>query len=72
MEGKDSAPLPMHKTTESSDNDSFVDTDLDPAPDQNLSSELNSIEKPIGKFLVQSGTLVQWIQRRMIFWLLIN
>jgi hypothetical protein len=37
----------MHKTTESSDDDSFVDSDISPAPDQTLSSELNSIKNTV-------------------------
>jgi hypothetical protein len=56
-----SAPLSMHKTTEASADDSFVDLDLGHAPDQTLRSELNSIEKTIRKYLVQSGTPTQWI-----------
>jgi hypothetical protein len=30
MKGRESAPLPMHNTTESSDDASFVDSDLGP------------------------------------------
>jgi hypothetical protein len=44
VKGEDSVQLPMRKTTASSADDSFVDSDLGPAPDQTLSSELNSIE----------------------------
>jgi hypothetical protein len=53
MDEHASAPLPMHNSTEASTGEGIEDSDLGPAPQQTLTSEVDTFEKVIGRPLDQ-------------------